>query len=274
MSGKYMKNCITYAITNMPYEFTDMFDTNTLLKLCTLNKSISNKLGNELGTNKIWERREQVAIFTMELMGWKINTTSKITHNVYSVTQLRMFGSGRIPSFITDFRKLNELSIHEKHGRVIGTIPENIGLLEHLEHLHINDCHLVSYIPKSICKLHKLTSLSLDNNVILGDIPYEMLNEYNEHGPLRHNRSYINIWKQAQHGHLCVYQGSILKMSESNMLMSSPYAKFGEDEDEVEGDEGDNTLGKWDDYISPPLLLRSNAFRFDRYEDGVTGLQF
>lgn len=66
--------------------------------------------------------------------------------------------------------------IHLNGRNVTGVLPEEIGLLDSLEVIAMDDNGLMGPIPKSLGSLSKLSVVDLDNNALTGPIPDTLFN--------------------------------------------------------------------------------------------------
>ena len=66
--------------------------------------------------------------------------------------------------------------IHLNGRNVTGSLPDEIGLLDSLEVIAMDDNQLSGKIPESLGSLSKLTVVDLDNNSLTGPIPESLFN--------------------------------------------------------------------------------------------------
>ncbi|CAH9091047.1 unnamed protein product [Cuscuta epithymum] len=100
----------------------------------------------------------------------------KIPHTLgklVRLTELQMGGnlfSGEIPIELGQLIAL-QISLNISHNALTGSIPGNLGNLQMLESLYLNDNQLTGEIPGSIGDLKSLSVCNLSNNNLIGVVP-------------------------------------------------------------------------------------------------------
>ncbi|KAD4584324.1 hypothetical protein E3N88_21925 [Mikania micrantha] len=102
------------------------------------------------------------------LANFTFSSFTSLTH--LELRQNDVFGS--IPGEIRHLSKLVFLDL--SGNRFSGTIPQEIGMLMHLETLSLHSNNLEGHIPISLGDLSKLGYLRVDDNKLSGSIPQEL----------------------------------------------------------------------------------------------------
>ncbi|GAA0167193.1 transmembrane signal receptor [Lithospermum erythrorhizon] len=164
-----------------------------LVKLVTFNISsnrLSGKIPHEIGNCAKLQRLDlSNNLFTGSVpneLGMLVNLELlKLSDNLFNgmipdslgnlvrLTELQMGGnffSGSIPY---DLGKLSALQIalNISHNDLTGEIPGNLGNLQMLESMYLNDNQLVGEIPTSLGELKSLTVCNFSNNRLEGVVP-------------------------------------------------------------------------------------------------------
>jgi len=80
--------------------------------------------------------------------------------------------SGFLPDEIGNLQNLNRLQIDQ--NQILGPIPKSFANLRNMKHLHMNNNSLSGQIPSELWRIPLLLHLLVDNNNLSGPLPIEL----------------------------------------------------------------------------------------------------
>eukprot|EP00580_Thalassiosira_gravida_P014841 CAMPEP_0201682652 /NCGR_PEP_ID=MMETSP0494-20130426/51725_1 /ASSEMBLY_ACC=CAM_ASM_000839 /TAXON_ID=420259 /ORGANISM="Thalassiosira gravida, Strain GMp14c1" /LENGTH=692 /DNA_ID=CAMNT_0048166411 /DNA_START=30 /DNA_END=2104 /DNA_ORIENTATION=- len=102
-------------------------------------------------------------------LGAPPSINSQGSHSLLGINILSSGLSGTIPSFLSEFSSITQLSLED--SSLEGTIPDSFGALTSLNFFNLRDNSLSGTLPESLGRLPELTAIVLGKNKLTGRLP-------------------------------------------------------------------------------------------------------